>query len=42
MERVQFYKDLALAGAALVMFAVFAALGPATNPGITGPFLTIR
>jgi uncharacterized membrane protein YphA (DoxX/SURF4 family) len=42
MERVQFYKDLALAGAALVMFAAFAALGPSTNPGITGPLLTIR
>ncbi|MDQ0864722.1 DoxX family protein [Arthrobacter globiformis] len=40
MERVQFY--LALAGAALVMFAAFAALGPGINPGITGPLFTIR
>jgi putative oxidoreductase len=42
MEQVQFYKDLALAGAALVMFAAFAALGPDINPGITGPLLTIH
>ena len=41
MERVQYYKDLALAGAALVMFAAFAALGPGINPGITGPLFSI-
>jgi putative oxidoreductase len=42
MEQVQIYKDLALAGAALVMFAAFAALGPDINPVITGPLYNIR
>jgi uncharacterized membrane protein YphA (DoxX/SURF4 family) len=37
MEQVQFYKDLALAGAALVMFGAFAALGHDIGPAITGP-----
>ncbi|WP_251037282.1 DoxX family protein [Arthrobacter sp. ISL-28] len=42
MEQVQFYKDLALAGAALVMFAAFAALGHDIGPVITGPLFNVR
>lgn len=42
MEQVQFYKDLALAGAALVMFAAFAAWGRDIGPVITGPLFNIR
>ncbi len=42
MEKVQFFKDLALAGAALVVFAAFAALGSDLNPAITGPLFNFR
>jgi hypothetical protein len=37
LEQVHFLKDLALAGAALVMFVAFVALGSDVNPVITGP-----
>jgi putative oxidoreductase len=42
MEQVQFFKDLALAGAALVMFAAFAALGSNMGPAIVGPLFNLR
>lgn len=42
MEQVQFLKDLSLAGAALVMFAAFAALGSSLDLVITGPLFTFR
>lgn len=41
MEQTQFLKDLALAGAALVMFAVFAYLGDDLGLVLVGPLFTL-
>ena len=41
MEQTQFLKDLSLAGAALVMFAVFAYLGDDLGLVLVGPLLTL-
>lgn len=41
MEQTQFFKDLALAGAALVMFAVFAYLGDELGLVLVGPLFTL-
>jgi len=41
MEQTQFLKDLALAGAALVMFAVFAYLGDELGLVLVGPLFTL-
>ncbi len=41
MEQVQFFKDIALGGAALVMFAFFAFAGHALGLMVTGPALSI-
>lgn len=41
MEQTQFLKDLALAGAALVMFAVFAYLGEDLGLVLVGPLFTL-
>ncbi|MET3172804.1 UNVERIFIED_ORG: putative oxidoreductase [Arthrobacter sp. UYCu721] len=42
MERVQFLKDLSLAGAALVLFAAFASLGGDLHLVIAGPLFNFR
>lgn len=41
MEQTQFLKDLSLAGAALVMFAVFAYLGDDLGLVLVGPLFTL-
>ncbi len=41
MEQTQFLKDLALAGAALVMFAAFAYLGDDLGLVLVGPLFTL-
>jgi uncharacterized membrane protein YphA (DoxX/SURF4 family) len=41
MEQTQFLKDLALAGAALVMFAVFAYLGDDLGLVLVGPLFSL-
>jgi hypothetical protein len=41
MEQTQFLKDLSLAGAALVMFAVFAYLGDELGLVLVGPLFTL-
>lgn len=41
MEQTQFLKDLSLAGAALVMFAVFAHLGDKLGLVLVGPLFTL-
>lgn len=41
MEQTQFLKDLSLAGAALVMFAIFAYLGDALGLVLVGPLFTL-
>lgn len=41
MEQTQFFKDIALLGAALVMFAVFAFLGDDLGLVVIGPFFTL-
>lgn len=42
VEQSQFMKDTALAGAALVMFAVFAALGDDLGMVVAGPLFNFR
>lgn len=42
VEQSQFMKDVALAGAALVMFAVFAALGDDLGLVVAGPLFNFR
>lgn len=42
VEQSQFMKDTALAGAALVMFAVFAALGDDLGLVVAGPLFNFR
>ncbi|WP_324654114.1 DoxX family protein [Georgenia sp. H159] len=41
MEQTQFLKDMALAGAALVMFALFAHLGDDLGLVLVGPLFTL-
>lgn len=40
MDQIQFNKDIALAGAALILFALFAALGPHLGLTLTDPLFT--
>jgi putative oxidoreductase len=41
MEQVQFFKDVALAGAALMLFALFAHVGNDLGLMLTGPLFDL-